>query len=76
MENPNEVPNKLHLFDDINTSLKQAKAIACLMAYAAKEGSLDFGEDLIWAHQVVDTLIDDAMKSVAILTDLQQEEAA
>lgn len=59
--------NKLHLFDNISESLNKAKAITCLMAYAVAEGSCTFGEETIWAQQVVSGLIDDAMKSAEIL---------
>lgn len=62
--------NKLHLFDNISQDLNKAKAITCLMAYAVAEGSLDHSEEVIWAHQVVGGLIDNAMKSAEILADL------
>lgn len=65
--------NKLHLFDNISQDLNKAKAITCLMAYAVAEGSLDHGEEIIWAQQVVGGLIDDAMKSAEILADLKRE---
>lgn len=76
MDTTNESPSKLGLFDNIDQSLKKAKAISRLMAYAANEGSLDHGDELIWAHQVVGNLIDDAMKSVAILANQQLEASA
>lgn len=76
MNNTNESPSKLGLFDDIDQSLKKAKAISRLMAYAANEGTLDLGDELLWAHQVVDSLIKDAMTSVEILADHKPEASA
>lgn len=65
--------NKLRLFDNISQDLNKAKAITCLMAYAVAEGSLDHSEEIIWAHQVVGGLIDNAMKSAEILADQKRE---
>lgn len=69
METTNTAPSKLELFDKIDVRLKKAKAITCLMAYAANEGSLDHGEELIWAQQVANGLIDEAFKFAAVLAD-------
>ena len=71
MENTNTTPtiSKLEHFDHIDVRMKKAKAIVRLMAYAANEGSIDHGEELIWAQQVVNELIEGAMKSVAVLAD-------
>jgi len=73
MENTNttnvERSNKLGHFDRISESLNKAKAITTLMAYAVAEGSFSFGEEVIWAQQVVSALIDDAMESAEILAD-------
>lgn len=72
MENTNTVAvttDKLEHFDRIDVALKKAKAITCLMAYAVAEGSLSFGEEVIWAQQVVGGLIYDAMESAEILAD-------
>lgn len=73
MENTNTASaagiSKLGHFDRISESLNKAKAITCLMAYAVAEGSFTFGEEVIWAQQVVSSLIDDAMESAAILED-------
>lgn len=77
MENTNTAPtDKLEHFDKIDASLKKAKAIVRLIAYAANEGSLDHGEEIIWAQQVVDSLIADAMKSVAVLAEQKLEDEA
>jgi hypothetical protein len=65
--------NKLHLFDNISQDLNKAKAIARLMAYAVAEGLTDHGEEIIWAHQVVDSLIDEAFESAEILADQKRE---
>lgn len=77
METTNTVTiNKLEQFDKIDVSLKKAKAIVRLMVYAANEGSIDHGEEMIWAQQVVDFLIADAMKSVALLANQDQDNEA
>ncbi len=76
MENTNTASSKIELFDNIDIRLKKAKAIVRLMAYAANEGSIDHGEEMIWAQQVVDSLIADAMKSVALLADQDLEGSA
>jgi len=73
MENTNTTSaagiNKIRHFDRISESLNKAKAITTLMAYAVAEGSFSFGEEVIWAQQVVSGLIDDAMESAEILAD-------
>lgn len=70
------ITNKVEQFDKIDVSLKKAKAIVRLMAYAANEGTISHGEELIWAQQVVDYLIADAMKSVAALAEQKLEDEA
>lgn len=76
MENTNTASSKIELFDKIDVRLKKAKAIVFLMSYAANEGSMDCGEELIWAQQVANGLIDDAMKSVAVLAEQKLEDEA
>ena len=80
MENPatttEQTRSKIDLFDNIDMRLKKAKAIVFLMSYAANEGSMNCGEELIWAQQVANGLIDDAMKSVAVLADQKPENEA
>lgn len=76
MENTNTASSKIELFDKIDVRLKKAKAIVFLMSYAANEGSMDCGEELIWAQRVANGLIDDAMKSVAVLAEQKLEDEA
>jgi hypothetical protein len=73
METTNTSPSKIELFDKIDVRLKKAKAITCLMAYAANEGSLDHGEELIWAQQVANGLIDEALSAASQLADIAKE---
>lgn len=74
MGNANTTPaDKLEQFNNIDESLEKARAIVRLMAYAANEGSFDHREERIWAQQVVDSLIEKAMESVALLADKNPE---
>lgn len=68
MDNTVRTPNDL--FANIDVPLKKAKAITFLMAYAAKEGSFQCGEELAWAQQIVDELIDNALTAAEQLAEI------
>ena len=70
MENTNTASaagiSKQRHFDRISESLNKAKAITCLMAYAVAEGSFTFGEEVIWAQQVVSGLQAGVLNQIGI----------
>ena len=62
-------PDQLGLKNAISVKLNKAKAITNLMANAVKGSDFEPGDEVLWAQQVIDDLISDAMRDVEQLTE-------
>lgn len=75
MGNTVQTPRKIDLLADIDSALEKVKAITFLMAFAAKEGSFQCGDEMDWAQQVVGGLINDASSAVEQLAKIGEGSA-